>query len=234
MKLLKDNEYGNVNEIGNSFKDWNTDTEKYLLGYYHKAQTKVAQIFLKQYSISELVDLGCGEGHWFDFYKKLGIKKLIGIDISKERLKIAKKVGYDILHCCNAYELPFKDNTVSNIVSNNMILHVLDDEDRNKIFQEIKRVLKKDGFFLFSFPPSSNHNKSYFKTTKTKDMQRIIEENGLCVKSKKPVYFTWPLKGAHPKFAKFSSHYIFPITDNLLKFFIDIDKSKLVYFLVTK
>jgi len=48
--------------------------------------------------------------------------------------------------------LPFEDNSIECIISNNVLVYVLQDDDKIRIFNEIKRVLKKDGLLIFNFP----------------------------------------------------------------------------------
>ena len=235
--LEKETEYNHIDIIGGSFNNWHTQTEKILLEYYHKSELKTIKNFLLNYNFKNLMDLGCGEGSWYSSYKKMGFKRIIGIDISKERLEKAKEVGYDEVYCQNAYELPLEDNSQDCIISNNMILHVLQDEDKIKIFQEIKRVLSNNGIFVFNFPPKKSHKsskKTYLQTIEVSKISELIKKSGLTIKKKEPSYFLFPLKGAHPRLAKFSTLLIYPITDAFLKKFGDIEKAKEIFFLVKK
>ena len=66
-------------------------------------------------------------------------------------------------------------------------------------------------------------NKNFTNKSKyTRHINRII-----------PCYFTFPRVGANPKFASFSSKFVFPITDILLRKFSDPDMAKVVYFSVS-
>ncbi|GEM_PF-6565879 len=235
--LEKETEYNHIDKIGSSFKNWHTQTEKILLEYYYKSELKTIKNFLFNYNFKNLMDLGCGEGSWYSSYKKIGFKRIIGIDISKERLEKAKELGYDEVYCQNAYELPLEDNSQDCIISNNMILHVLQDEDKIKIFQEIKRVLSNNGIFIFNFPPKKSRKSSeqtYFQTIEISKISELIKKSGLTIKKIEPSYFLFPLKGAHPRLAKISTSIIYPITDTFLKKFGNIEKAKEVYVLVKK
>lgn len=90
------------------------------------------------------IDLGCGTGFLYDFLEN---KNLIGVDISKEMLSFYTKrnknsVLADIEH------LPFKKESFDFAVSN-FSLHWT---DLKKSFQEVYRVLKKNGKFIFNIP----------------------------------------------------------------------------------
>jgi len=91
-----------------------------------------------------LLDLACGEGYYTAFFKA---KNKIGIDLSKQGLKIASK----------------KDNTTTYILSS-IFRAPIKDESMDKVItifapiakQEIVRVLKKDGLFIL-VKPDINH-----------------------------------------------------------------------------
>ncbi len=233
--MEKETEYNHIEEIGGSVLDWNSKTEKILAEYYHKSEIKTVRDLLKSHKFSQVVDLGCGEGAWGYVYKKLGFKKLIGIDISEERLKIAKKNGFDETYCCNGYEMPFDDNSVDFIISNNVFVHVLQDEDKIRIFNEIKRVLKKNGVFIFNFPSSKayglseNTTKKYCRIMNLSSMVKLIEKGDLEIEKNSSCYFLIPRVGANPRFVNISTKLIYPITDIFARIFLDVNKSKVIY-----
>jgi len=238
--MEKETEYNHIEEIGGSVLDWNSKTEKILAEYYHKSEIKTVRDLLKSHKFSQIVDLGCGEGAWGYVYKKLGFKKLIGIDISEERLKIAKKNGFDETYCCNGYEMPFDDNSVDCIISNNVFVHVLQDEDKIRIFNEIKRVLKKNGVFIFNFPSSKayglseNTTKKYCRIMNLSSMVKLIEKGDLEIEKNSSCYFLIPRVGANPRFVNISTKLIYPITDIFARIFLDVNKSKVIYLKVKK
>jgi len=238
--MEKETEYDHIEEIGGSVLDWNSKTEKILAGYYHKSEIKTVKELLKSHKFSQIVDLGCGEGAWGYFYKEIGFKKLVGIDISEERLKIAKKNGFDETYCCNGYEMPFEDSSVECIISNNVFVHVLQDEDKIRIFKEIKRVLMKDGVFIFNFPSAKayglpeNTTKKYCRIMKLSSMVKLIEKGGLEIGKISSCYFLIPRIGANPRFVNISAKLIYPITDVFARIFSNVKKSKVIYLEVKK
>ena len=56
---------------------------------------------------------------------------------------------YNGIKCIDLQNIPFEDNTFDLIITEDVLEHVLDIE---MAFNEIKRVLKKDGFHIFTIP----------------------------------------------------------------------------------
>ena len=103
--------------------------------------------FLKNVKGKKIIDIGCGSGIYTRRLKKKGAK-IVGVDISKTLLEIAKKEIKDVeFHKASIYKLPFKNNTFDIAVSALMLDYV---QDWNKAFKEVHRVLKKEGSYIFS------------------------------------------------------------------------------------
>lgn len=94
----------------------------------------------------KILDFGCGTG----IYAKLLAKKgaiVKGFDISPEMIKIANQENPKLeLKVGSAYNIPFKEKF--DIVLASLVVHYLG--DWNKMFSEVRRVLKPRGIFLFS------------------------------------------------------------------------------------
>lgn len=98
-----------------------------------------------------VLDVGCGEGYFLKCLEKwFPYAELFGIDISDDRLKVAKeKLNRAKLIRHDAHILPFPDKFFD-VVS---ALQLLEHLQRPNIFlKEVNRVVKGDGFFLFSTP----------------------------------------------------------------------------------
>jgi len=92
--------------------------------------------------------IGCGSGEECDYIKSLGVKKVIGIDISKGLIDCAKKNYPDIeFYVMDMEKLDFSKSSFDFVYSS-LSLHYL--KDWTKALKSIHKVLKKDGGFLFS------------------------------------------------------------------------------------
>jgi SAM-dependent methyltransferase len=97
-----------------------------------------------------VLDLGCGFG---DHMQKLSSKKpkqMIGLDLSAEQIRLAQSMN--VLKATFLVKdinkrLDFKDNTFD-IVFSSLTVHYL--HNLNKVFGEVRRVLKSKGIFVFS------------------------------------------------------------------------------------
>jgi len=238
-----DSEYNNVKNIGRTYESYDSPTEKLMHQYYHRQEVKTVSKLLKKMNnknFETLVDLGSSHGFWYQNYRKMGFKKLIGIDISPERVQQAKQRGYDEVYSCNAYDLPFDNDSQNCVISNNVLVHVLQDSDKLKIFNEVKRVLKKNGIFIFSIANAAGFGFKTDTTQKTsrmntpKTIQNLLDSSGLITEYIMPSFYTYPRVGAHPAFAAFSTKFVFKITDSLLRNIKNLSIVKVLYYGVRK
>ncbi len=236
---MKRTEYDNIDIIGITHETYKDIHEKQLLQYYHKQEVNSVLNLIKKMNLQDfeqVIDLGTSIGVWYNDYKKFNFQRVIGVDISSKRANEAKKRGYDEVHVCNAYDLPFDNDSHSCVISNDVLVHVLQDSDKLKIFEEVKRVLKPNGIFIFNFANASGFG---FKTDtdcgKTErlnipeTMINLVKDSGLKLEYIVPSYYTLPRIGAHPRFASISSKIFFPFIDSILKQFKNLNLAKVIY-----
>ncbi len=90
---------------------------------------------------SRILDIGCGNGRHIIEAKKRGLNA-VGIDISKNLLKIAKRKAGAPLVLGNALSLPFKDRAFDSSICTAVIHHFKDEKDRIQALKEAARVSK--------------------------------------------------------------------------------------------
>ncbi len=98
-----------------------------------------------------ILDLGCGNGRFFEQLKGKNIK-YTGSDASENLLKIAKeKYGKEakFIHT-DTLNLPFKDNSFDIIISFAVLHHIPSKKFRDQFIKEARRVLKNDGILIIS------------------------------------------------------------------------------------
>jgi radical SAM protein with 4Fe4S-binding SPASM domain len=122
-----------------------------------------------------IVDLGAGGGiDCFIAAKRLGKKgKVIGIDMTDEMLekaressgKVGEVLGYDIVEfrTGNIMEMPVESDSVDLVISNCVINLT---EDKDKVLEEIYRILKPGGRFIISDIVSDKPVPGYLKRDK--------------------------------------------------------------------
>lgn len=124
----------------------------------------------------KILDFGCGTGIYAKFLTKKGaIVK--GFDISKEMIKIAKKENPKLdLRIGSGYRIPFKEKFDIILVA--LVVDYF--KDWNKVFKQVKGVLREKGYFIFSIG------------NPVSECARRVKHNGekLRVLNEKSCYFT--------------------------------------------
>lgn len=98
----------------------------------------------------KMLDLGCGYGENDKYYKELGAKSVLGVDISKHTIEIANK--YNKLKDIEYKEISIEDiyqiNDKFDIVMSSLAFHYIKDYD--KLIKDVYSLLNKDGYLIFS------------------------------------------------------------------------------------
>jgi ubiquinone/menaquinone biosynthesis C-methylase UbiE len=118
------------------------------------------------------LDVGCGTGNLLKI-AKVYFKRITGIDISEEMLKLSRKYT-DELYCANAEAMPFEDNTFNVITANSVLHHFY---DPGSVIKEMYRVCKPGGTVFTDNDPNRtfkrkfsfyNHHRQKLHNKKTK------------------------------------------------------------------
>ena len=112
-----------------------------------KSEEKILSEFFKSKGEASVLEIACGTGR---ITRNIRPKKIVAIDTSKEMLSIAKKnkeLKRVIFIIGNAFSLPLNEK-FDVVVSFRLFRH-FNTEEQRRAFEEITRVLKKDGLFLF-------------------------------------------------------------------------------------
>lgn len=110
----------------------------------------------------KLLEIGCGGGQWLAEFQMFGLQvaNLAGIELDKKRAKFAKKriIGADI-RAGNGSDLPWKDDSFDIVFQSTVFTSILDDETKQQVADEMKRVCKPKGFILwYDFAYNSPNN----------------------------------------------------------------------------
>ena len=97
-----------------------------------------------------VLELGAGGGFLLQALQRLGYRRLIGLDLARTTLEPARQRVRGVrLVCGDAERLPFADESLDIVISSDLVEH-LPDPDRH--FQEVARVLRPGGLYLFKTP----------------------------------------------------------------------------------
>jgi len=98
-----------------------------------------------------IVDIGCSEGVFLEHFRRnIANCEFIGVDISDAAIKGVKKRGFKG-HVCDleTEQLPFKSESIDGVYCGDIIEHIF---DIDRFLAELKRVLKGDGWTIFTTP----------------------------------------------------------------------------------
>lgn len=125
-----------------------------------KSEEFIFQKYLKH--SDSILDLGCGAGRTTINLYKIGYKNIIGLDLApnlihyaksyceKNKLNIPFVVG-------NATDLPYKQDRFDAVIfSYNGLMCIPGQKNRERALQEIYRVLKPNGLFIFTAQDRDN------------------------------------------------------------------------------
>ena len=115
--------------------------------------TKVHLPFLKSANIKTVLDLGCGTGNDVLRLVQQGFT-VIGVDFSDEAVRQGRekaeqlKLNAQFIVADMAKRLPF-DSATFDAVMSNVAIHMFSDQITRELFQEIRRIVRPNGLFVF-------------------------------------------------------------------------------------
>jgi len=109
---------------------------------YNKNLTNISSL-LEKNKKAIILDLGCDNGIWTKkIAEKIQTNNTFGIDIVKDKVEKAKKLGIKVTLSDLNKKFPFKDNFFDVIHANQVIEHL---NDTDSFVSEIYRILKPGG-----------------------------------------------------------------------------------------
>lgn len=163
---------------------WNETAERFLEDVDESDFRLVAiKEFLKPEKNKLYLEVGCGKGR---FMRKF-TGRTIGIDISEEMLKTAKK-NNQIVILASATSLPFRDNIFDGVFAIEVMEHI---PNTRKSIGELARIIKRDGKIIIV-----DRNKL--------SISDEIKENIFCRRLKLPI----PVY-LHHKYHEWRNHHLY-------------------------
>ena len=103
----------------------------------------------------KVLDAGCGEGHLIEtLHQKNGLNLYYGIDVTKLFIHKAKKrCPYAQLQQSSLLEINFDDEFFDIVICTEVLEHIF---RYKQVLSELKRVLKRRGYLIITFPNEVN------------------------------------------------------------------------------
>lgn len=99
---------------------------------------------------SKILDIGCSTGNFI----AQDPKNIVGIDVDKDAVKIAKKRGFNVSVHDAAKKFPFQANSVENVHCRHLLEHL---KDPLPFLTDIFRILKKGGRLVLLTDKMTEH-----------------------------------------------------------------------------
>lgn len=152
------------------FKEQGITTEKYIIPFI---QDKIS---LNE-SISVL-EIGCGEGGNLIPFVKAGCKRIVGVDISKNKINNAIKFFHELNYTENVkfynediYNLKSEDiGQFDIIITRDVLEHIF---GQDKFLNFVKKLMKPNGKFFLGFPPWHNPFGGHQQICKSKFLSKL-------------------------------------------------------------
>jgi len=126
--------------------------------YINSQENKVIKKYLDKNNITKNLDIACGTGRFLNFAN-------YGIDISSEMVKVSKdKFPSKKIIVSDAESMPFNDLFFNNALAFHLFMH-LDINQHERILNEVARVIKKDGYFIFDVPSKKRRKFTNYKAS---------------------------------------------------------------------
>lgn len=167
-------------------KDYDADRFSNSYGQYiHRQEGEIIIKYLDEKETDFNLDLACGTGRFLKYAD-------YGIDISKEMVEISKKkYPQKKISIEDAENLSFHDSFFNNVISFHFFMHLNISCMRN-ILNEVNRVLKKDGYFIFDIPSEKRRKFTGYQSSNWHG------GNQISIKSlKKLISSEWELVATH-------------------------------------
>jgi SAM-dependent methyltransferase len=124
---------------------------------------------------SAVLDLGCGAG-MLALLKRKGIN-LVGVDLSTECARAARRNGYDAGVSAILARLPFPDHSFDYVVSLDVLGHIAF-EEKDSVIAEIRRVLRPGGVTLHGIECTDQSGRQRVEEMSKEELKRFIEIDG--------------------------------------------------------
>ena len=173
--------------MGRYYNDWMYKIRK-------RVFSSKAREFRKDFAKSLVLDIGCGSGFYIERWKELGVKTLIGIDITKTAIDNLRIQHPD----CLFYQLdigdeitPLADRKFDCISAFDVLFHIVEDQKFERSIRHIHSLLNPEGLFLWS------DNFLHGKTLRAKNqvcrslenIEMILNRNGFAILQRRPMFY---------------------------------------------
>lgn len=173
-----------VNDYKNKDSRWSLYYKEFYMEQYLKTlEYDDVTLFINKFTKhfkkdAKILDIGCGSGRHSIHLFNNGFKNISAIDLSRHGINNLRKYCPEIkTGVADATDLPFGDDSYDIVVMVGIVYEIPESRLHNKLFSEIKRVLKPGGKLLFVNNSPYNLGERIF--TITQKIQNIFAKKQL-------------------------------------------------------
>jgi len=127
---------------------------------------------------SIILEIGCGKGYWINDFIKWGgqPQNIVGVDLLFDRVREAKRLTPQDVHISlgDATNLPFRNSSFDVILQSTVFTSVLDFTIKQKIANEMIRLVKPNGLILWYDFHINNPSNSDVRGVSKKEIQKLF------------------------------------------------------------
>jgi ubiquinone/menaquinone biosynthesis C-methylase UbiE len=128
----------------------------------------------------KILDVGCGTGQWLRDFIKWGARpeNITGIDLLPDRVARARRLCPPAvrIQCASAAALPFSDARFDLILQATVFTSILDRDLKQRVANEMMRVVKPEGFVLWYDYHVNNPWNSDVRGVKREEIARLFSD----------------------------------------------------------
>jgi SAM-dependent methyltransferase len=173
--------------LGRQYNNWLYKVRRHVFN----SQMRAAKIDLSE---AEVLDIGSGAGFYIDRWKELGVKKVVGTDITNVAVE-ALKTKYpsdEFFRVDIGGELASIAHRRFDIVSAfDVLFHIVDDARFEKAIQNIYLLLKPGGLFALSdnFLHGDTIRADFQVSRSLYDIEKVLLASGFQIVKRVPMFF---------------------------------------------
>ena len=172
--------------LGKNYNSWMYKIRRHIIST--KLQKMISNI-----NNVEVLDIGSGSGFYVDIWKQLGVKDVMGCDItsiSMEKLKNKSQINgfmeFDISSNVIPIAKQFDFVTAFDVLS-----HILEDDKYAKALSNIYDLLKPEGLFVFSeyFVHRKSNQVKFQSIRSLSEINSLLKATGFEILERSPMFY---------------------------------------------
>jgi 2-polyprenyl-3-methyl-5-hydroxy-6-metoxy-1,4-benzoquinol methylase len=171
--------------------------------YYYRCKSLAIKSALKKsdktIETMKILDIGCGQGFFYDWYKSQNVKEYLGIDISKKSIENLKSIhGENNFVCEDFCDDDFGIMQEFDVIQSIEVIHLIKNDDYllKGLNNLVKNMTKNSILILTDVLPQKKQNPLDYIVFRDKEFyEKFCESNNLKITGIFPIYYWIPSRG---------------------------------------